>query len=200
MLSFAVLVSTAAQAEVFTYQVEGNHRLSVGGGPTTLSLNTATGQGSVVGGNINATFTGDFSNFKGGETPDFSMFEVSNLQGTRNVNGNTLNPTDQSSGRHQYKLILDGEGGVNLWANWGENAQYGDYLAETTGYTAPSASSTSTGGLTSTGGVSTSSSSTGGITPTGGSTGGTDVPAPGALLLMGLGLAGLAIGSRRRKR
>jgi hypothetical protein len=49
----------------------------------------------------------------------------------------------------------------------------------------------STGGTTSTGGGSTGGGSTGG-----GSTGGTPVPAPGALLLFGLGAAGLFAGRR----
>ena len=201
LLASVAMSAAPASAEIFTYEVEGNNRQSAGGGTTILKIDTATGQASLIGGNINATFTGDFSSFTGGATPDRNSFAISNLTGTRDVNGNSLNVTDPSNSTHPYSLVLDGEGGINLWAHWGGGTRYGDYLATTTGYTPPPPppASTSTGGLTSTGGVSTSSTSTGGGTPTG-STGGSDVPAPGALFLMGLGIAGLAFGNRRRKK
>jgi len=199
----AVAAATSAHAEIHTYDISGTHRHSVGGGSTTLTINTATGQGTIVGGNINATFrSNDFSSFAGGATPSNTIFDIENLQGSRVIGGNRLNVTDAAIADHPYRLIFDGDGNLNLWARWGGGNRYGDYLATTNGYTppAPPPTTTSSGGFSSTGGVSSSSSSssTGG-TSTGGSSGGTDVPAPGALLLFGLGALGLAFGNRRRK-
>lgn len=54
---------------------------------------------------------------------------------------------------------------------------------------------TSTTGGTTTGGTTTT---TGGTTTSGGSTGGTPVPEPGMLGMMGLGFVGLALARRRR--
>jgi len=183
--------STSAYASVHSYYLNNG---------STLTINTATGQGSVIGRNIDATFTGDFSSFTGGENPSRISIPIDNLNGTRVIRGRTLNVTPENTADHPYSLNFDNNGNINLWARWGGGNRYGDYLSSTTGYTfTPTSSSTSSGGLSSTGGVSsTSSSSTGGGTPTG-STGGTDVPAPGALLLFGLGAAGLAFGNRRRK-
>lgn len=194
----AMGIASSANAAIFTYEVEGNHDHSRGSGPTTLIINTDTGQGSIKGGNIDATFTGDFGAFTGGETPASSMFQISNLQGTRIVDGKTLQVTNPDLSSHPYKLILDGTGGINLWATWGENNSYGgygDYIATTIGYTPPVQiyPSTSSGGLSSTGG--TTHGSPGGTSPNGG---GTDVPAPGALLLFGLGALGLVYSKRRR--
>ncbi len=187
LVAIALGASSSAYATVHTYSLDNG---------TILTVNSATGQGSAVGSDINATFTGDFSGFTGGESPSRISIPIDNLQGTRVVNGITIPATDESIADHPYSLNFNLSGDVNLWARWGGGNQYGDYVASPTGYTfTPTSSSTSTGGLSSTGGV--SSTSSGGA---GGSTGGgTDVPAPGALLLFGLGAAGLAFGNRRRK-
>lgn len=179
--------SSTAFASVHSYSLDNG---------TVITVNTATGQGSAVGNDINATFTGDFSGFEGGESPSRISIPIDNLQGTRVVNGRTIPATAENLADHPYSLNFNRNGDVNLWARWGGGNQYGDYVATPTGYTytPTSSSSTSTGGLSSTGGVSTSTGGTGGSTG-----GGTDVPAPGALLLFGLGAAGLAFGNRRRK-
>lgn len=185
LVAIALGASSTAYATVHTYSLDNG---------TILTVNSATGQGSAVGRDINATFTGDFSGFAGGSNPVGISIPIDNLQGTRVINGRTIPATPENAADHPYRLNFNGR--VNLWARWGGGNRYGDYVASPTGYTfTPASSSTSSGGLSSTGGV--SSTSTGG---TGGSTGGgTDVPAPGALLLFGLGAAGLAFGNRRRK-
>lgn len=191
----ALGASTTAYASVHTYNLDNG---------TVLTVNSATGQGSAVGNDINASFTGDFSGFTGGENPTGISIPIDNLQGTRVINGRTIAATPQNLADHGYSLNFENNGELNLWARWGSDNQYGDYISTPSGYSyAPNSSSTSSGGLSSTGGVSTSS--TGGVGGgAGGSAGasaggGTDVPAPGALLLFGLGAAGLAFGNRRRK-
>lgn len=193
IISKSIIAAIAFGASTTAYANVHSYNLSNG---TVLTINSATGQGSAVGRNINASFTGDFSSFTGGENPSRISIPIDNLQGTRVVNGRTIPATPENIADHPYSLNFSDSGVVNLWARWGGGNQYGDYISSTSTYSfAPASSSTSSGGLTSTGGV--SSSSTGG---TGGGTGGgTDVPAPGALLLFGLGAAGLAFGNRRRK-
>ena len=197
-----------------------------------LTINTATKTGTLVGRDINTTFTSDaFANFTGGAKPT-GTFVLSNLDGYRIINGKRL--YDNFTG-HPQKLIISPNGLTNLWSYWGTGTRYGDYLSYIGSYTPPSSSSTSTGGSTSstssggstgstsstssggstsststggstsstsTGGstssTSTSSGGTGGSTSTGGSTGGTPVPAPGALLLFGLGAGALAFRRSRK--
>lgn len=194
-----------------------------------LTINTATKTGTLVGRDINATFTSDaFATFTGGAQPT-GEFVLSDLSGYRVINGRRYydNPS------HQQKLIIGADGMTNLWSYWGTGTKYGDYISQIGSYTPPSTSSTSTGGSTSstssggstgstsststggstsststggstsstsTGGStsSTSSSTGGGSTSTGGSTGGTPVPAPGALLLFGLGAGALAFRRSRK--
>lgn len=184
-------MASTAHAQTFIYDVQGTNGQSFSSSSTVLTIDTATGQGTIRGSNINATFTGDFSGFTGGAIPSNFMADLNSLSGTRTINGQTLNVTDQTISPHPYKLVLDGQGGINLWAYWGGGTTYGDYFATTTGYTHPAPTSTSTGGLSSTGGT---------ATPTGGTGGGTDVPAPGALLILGMGAAALAFGSRRKNK
>lgn len=193
IISKSILVAIALGASSTAYATVHSYSLNNG---SNLTINSLTGQGSIVGSDINATFTGDFSGFTGGENPSSISIPIDNLHGTRVVHGRTIPATDESVADHPYSLNFSGNGDLNLWARWGGGNQYGDYIATPTGYTPPvTGSSTSTGGLTSTGGT---NGSTGGTAP-GGPGGGTDVPAPGALLILGLGAAGLAFGSRRRK-
>lgn len=193
--AIALGASSSAYATVHSYNL--NHG-------NVLTINTATGEGSLVGNRINANFTGDFSSFTGGENPANLSFPIESIEGTRIIGGNTLNVTDQSIADHPYSLNFTDSGEVNLWARWGGGNKYGDFIRGVDGYTyTPTSSSTSSGGLSVPGGDSLSSSggaggSTGGSAG-GSSGGGTDVPAPGALLLFGLGAAGLAFGNRRRK-
>lgn len=189
-----------AAAEVFTYDVTGSHYLSTGSGPTVLTIDTQSGIGTIKGGNIDAQFTStELTRFTGGALPS-GMFAIDSLSGTRIVNGQSLAPFPEAASPHPYKLVLDGAGGVNLWAYWGDNRQFGDYLATVTGYTPPPpVGATSSGG--STGSTSTSGSSTGGASGGGASSGGgTPVPAPGALVLFGLGAAGLFTARRLRRK
>lgn len=166
--------ATPASATVYKYkQTNGD----------ILQLNTATNSGTLIGRKINVSFkSNDIGSFTGGANPR-AIFVLDDLNGYRIVNGRKYydNPS------HTQKLKITDGGRTNLWSYWGYPARYGDYITTIAQYFPPANSSSgSTGGTTSSGG------STGG-----GSTGGTDVPAPGMILLFGAGAAALAF--RRRK-
>ena len=161
-----------ASATIYTYtQTNG----------AVLTINNETNTGTLIGNDINSTFTSsDFANFTGGPNPTGS-FNLDSLDGYRVIRGQRYgdNPS------HQQKLIISASGRTNLWSYWGNGARrYGDYITRIGGYTPP----TPTG----------SSGSSGGSTG-GGSTGGTDVPAPGMLVLFGLGAGAVALRRRRKK-
>lgn len=172
----AFVGAAPAYAAIFTYnQTNGD----------VLTINTDTQTGTLVGANINTTFTSDgFATFTGGANPS-GTFHLSSVTGTRTINGQTTTPFIG----HVEELIISSTGRTNLWTRWrtaSGQAIGGDYITTIGTYTPPPPT-TSTGGTT--------TSSTGGTTTS--STGGTNVPAPGMLALFALGAGGLAWRRRR---
>lgn len=168
----AVAASSSAYADVYSYTESGGTGLSiadVGAAPgqapyaATLTVDTSAGTGSLVGNDVNVSFSGDFSGFTGGSSPS-NMYNISILPGSSvTYQGNSYSET----GGHQDMLTFLGTS-INLWARW------------------QSASCPSCAILGDTvGNISSSSTS-----------GGTSVPEPGMVGLMGLGVMALAF--RRR--
>ncbi|MEE9432955.1 MAG: PEP-CTERM sorting domain-containing protein [Sphingorhabdus sp.] len=172
----ATMLTAATSASATTYIYKQNNG-------AVLTLDTANNRGTLIGRDINVSFTSsDLANFTGGAKPSGS-FTLDNLDGYRKIRGRRYydNPS------HTQKLIISDNGRTNLWSHWGTTPRYGDYITYVRKYYPPTTGSS--GGSTSTGG------STGG-----GSTGGTDVPAPGMLALFGLGAGALAFRRRRNKK
>ncbi len=189
-LSVALATTGIAHANTFSYDTQ------FGGANVRLTIDTVAGTASYVGGGTNVTFSGaNFSSFTSIDTND--LFRFTSVSGVVNDNGRVFTPViDNRTGR--ARLRFRNNGASEIWSGAlnedGRRVNFDIDSGPLTLAPVPS-SSTSTGGLGSTGGV----GSTGG-NPTGGSTGGgTDVPAPGAIALLGLGMAGLAFGRRRRK-
>ena len=169
----AVAASSSAFADVYSYTESGGSGLTIanvgvapGQAPfgATLSLNTATGTGSLVGNDVNINFTGNFAGFTGGASP-MGMYNIAIQPGsaiTYNGNSYGLDTTG-----HQDMLKFMGSS-INLWAEWqSASCPACAILGDTVGN------------------ISSSSTS-----------GGTAVPEPGMVGLMGLGVMALAF--RRR--
>ena len=136
----AIAVAAPASAAIHTYrQTNGD----------LLTINTDTRTGTLVGANINTTFTSAaFATFTGGTNPT-GTFALSSLDGYRLING-TRFPDNTS---HPQRLIFGTNGSTNLWSYWGTGSQFGDYVTRIGTYTPPSSSSSTSS--TSTGGAST---------------------------------------------
>ncbi len=138
-----------------------------------LTINNVTNTATFVGSTINASMAStSFAAFTGGAAPIFTAV-LSSLDGTRLINGQwvTDNPL-YSTTTHPQKLIMNGAtaNAINLWAWWGNPIIGGDYLTTIRSYT-----------------VTTTS-------------GGNAVPEPGMVGLLALGLAGVAVARRRRRK
>ena len=112
----AAAAAAPAQASIFTYtQTNG----------AVLTINTDTRTGTLIGNDINTSFTSDaFATFTGGALPT-GMFTLSSLDGYRLINGQRF---PDNPGTHMQKLIFGADGSVNLWSHWGPGTQYGDYV------------------------------------------------------------------------
>lgn len=109
-----IATANPAFADIFSYsQTNGD----------VLTIDTQNNRGSIVGASINATFDGDFSNFTGGANPT-GTFYIDNLQGTRNVNGVSAQPSAQ----RQQSIMFNPNGDINLWSTWGDPVIGGDYI------------------------------------------------------------------------
>lgn len=203
-LAASIAASAPASAAVYNY----NTYIGNGIGRATLTIDTIAGTASYKGGNIDVTMTGNsIKNFQGGTRPDYKYFRVDDIQGTFTRYGRTYTAYPSTSPKHtSFAIGFDSSSSTPqnfFWTygrdSWGRTL---DFDGKGWNSTSSTGGSTSTGGTTtstSTGG-STSSTSTGGSTSTGStstgsststSTGGTPVPAPAALVLFGLGAAGL---------
>lgn len=178
----ALSFTSIAHAETFQFNTD------FGGVQTLVTFDTTAGTVSYVGGNTNVTFGGaDLSNFANRGSNDQYFF--SSASGVISANGRTF----EANANQQPRIRFLNNGNIDLWAGGFDadgRRRNVDIDGSLTPFTPPPVTSTSTGGLSSTGG-------TPGTPPAGGS-GGTDVPAPGILGLLGLGLAGLAFGRRRK--
>ncbi|WP_438726570.1 PEP-CTERM sorting domain-containing protein [Parasphingorhabdus sp. DH2-15] len=113
-----VAIATPASADLFTYtQTNGD----------ILTVDTHNNRGSLVGRNINATFTGDFSGFTGGAAPT-GRFALDSVSGTRQFGSISAAP---NANRQQF-LIFGQRGDptrTNLWTSWGNPVIGGDYIS-----------------------------------------------------------------------
>lgn len=177
-IASAIMFSTLAAAGPASATVYELYFLENQG---TLTIDTEKAIGSWVNANLNATFSGaGLANFSANASPNggnfplapFSSDIVISADSTYTAGGIVYRPNQV----HQQKLLVEGDKGFNLWSWWGTpdcpNCQYiGDQKGVAYGIHASPSSSSS---------------------------GGTDVPEPGVMGLMGLGVLGMAFGRRRR--
>lgn len=149
------------------------HSFSLNGG-YTLTINSDTNEGSFVGGpvsnSVSVTFTSEaFSNFQGGLTPPSGKYILQTLEGKRIVDGADYYPLATA---HDYQVVFDGTRGVNFWAVWrsATDTTHGDFHLVIDHYTFAEPDPNVT-----------------------------DVPEPGLLGLLTLGVGGLLFGRRRRR-
>ncbi len=183
----AASVSTLAHAEIFSYNT------SLAGNPVVLSVDTDRGTATYVGSGTNVTYSGaDFSSFN----PDRprGAYRFTGARGTINNGGTDFRPVVRSK---EPVIRFRGNGTVSLWTRAVDPSGKGAPFDLPGPFSPVPPSSTSTGGLSSTGGVGSSGGPSG---PSGSSGGGTSVPAPGILGLLGLGIAGLAFGRRKKSK
>lgn len=174
VFALGLTVAVPAHATIYTYRQSNDN---------VLTINTATGTGTLVGTSVNLSFTSAaFRTFTGGAAPS-GTFTIDSIQGTRTVNGVTSNAVDVNTDR----LTFQTNGSTSIWFQTVDpnGRRIGNDVTSRTVQFVPPPPTGSTGGSTG-----------------GGSTGGgpTDVPAPGMLALFGLGAAAVAIGRRRRKK
>ena len=143
----------------------------------TLTVDTVSGTGTLIGDARNISFSGEaLKSFTGGDNPT-GMFDISVDANSRTNSGWVFGSGQFASGNtwapvftgHQQKLIFQSNNRYNFWAIWTPINGTGPTLGDIYG----SYSSTSTGG--------------------------TPVPAPAAILLLGLGVAGLMGGRKWAK-
>lgn len=175
------MAGTSANAEIFDYTMSGNTGMTIvnvgtlpGQQPFTgdLQVNTTTGTGTFTGdgGAINIAFTGNFAGFMGGASP-MSMYNIAiDPSSSINFGGHTYSLINPDAS-HPDMLEMEGSY-IKLWAEW----------------SAPGCASCQILGDIN-GGISSSSGGT--------SSGGTAVPEPGMVGLMGLGVVAMML--RRRK-
>lgn len=122
----SMAVAAPASAAIFEYEMTNGD---------VLTIDTDAGTGTMVGNNIDASFTGDFSSFQGGENPSF-MLTLTSLTGTRDARGQTgLAPTQCNGSRcHPWMLKSNGNGRFNLWSWWGNPVGAGDYVTRVDNY------------------------------------------------------------------
>lgn len=162
--------ASPANASVFKYVLSNN---------STLTIDTVAQRGSLIGENINATFSGkDLASFAGEDNlPNFMGNIVIDSSSTRTTS--TGNVYSVINGGHPQMLTtgtISYKGaptvGVNLWGLWKSSSCSKCQLED---YKAP-------------------------LYATSSSSGGTAVPEPGMIGLFGLGVVGLVLGRRRSLR
>lgn len=192
--------------------------------PVTLTVNTTNGTANYKGNGVDITYQGEsLKSFQGGPTPPVGNYPLTSVTGQIDYAGNTYKPfidTEQDA-----TALNIGANGVSLTTNVVDKDDVYSEVSFDTPLSFLGTTSTTSGGPTSggtpggaTSGGSTSGASGGigsttsggasGGTTTGGTTtggasggttgGGTEVPAPSAALLFGLGAVALGV-MRRRK-
>lgn len=171
----ALIAAVPASADLYEINMSDGSR---------VHIDTGTQIGKWIGAGINATFTGEgLSNFslavpEGGEGirgADYGITLTPDSTFTRG--GTTYFPTSVHPQRFKTGAATGhGDFGVMLWSYWGPAGcatctDIGDYVVYANGWSSAVGSTTS---------------------------GGTDVPEPGVMGLMGLGVLGMAFGRRRR--
>jgi len=157
-------VATPSSAATYTYNMNNG---------SVMTIDTTAMIGTLIGSNINATFSGaGLATFAGGfNLPSFMTNISISPTSTRTVSGTTY----YANTNHQQMLETGAAAGgtnvVNLWSYWGTAAcpscnYLGDYV----------------------------------VTAVSSSTGGTPVPEPGMVGLMGLGFASIVFARRRRSK
>lgn len=114
--------SEQANAATYSYTLEGGRGFTINNVGTAsnqsntdgvLTIDTATGLGTVIGAAMNVAFSGDFSSFTGGAAPQ-GMFNITiSPTSTLTYQGNDYNV----AAAHQPMLKLMGNS-INLWAVW----------------------------------------------------------------------------------
>lgn len=95
-----------------------------------LTIDNEAGTGTWIGDDMNVSFEGDeLKAFQGGDNPSF-MFTLSNMTGTRTINGIDYAPTRQNGNSfHPWMLKSKNNGSkINLWSWWGDPVVAGDYV------------------------------------------------------------------------
>lgn len=122
VLAATTMVAAApSSAAIFEYEMSDGD---------ILTIDTDAGTGTWVGDDMNVAFEGDeLKSFQGGDNPSF-MFTLSNMTGTRTINGIDYTPTRQNGNRfHPWMLKTKNNGQrINLWSWWGNPVVAGDYV------------------------------------------------------------------------
>ena len=199
LAALAALASAGtANADVFKYTMENGD---------ALSLDTATGSGTLVGSNINVSFSApEISTFKGGLAPVMQTFTFTSLSGTQTVKGQTfvanlshlppiyhdVVPSLVLVNKNDPYFLHRGLYLLNLWGTPSDpNGNYlGGHCVNTSNlYTSNCNTYTSFN-------VKDYSSTPDSTSGGGSSSGGVPVPEPANLALFGLGVGALLIGRR----
>ena len=121
MAAAATVAAAPASAAIFEYEMSDGD---------ILTINTDNGTGTWIGDDMNVSFEGDeLKSFQGGDNPSF-MFTLTNMTGTRTINGVDYTPTRQNGNRfHPWMLKSKNNGSrINLWSWWGNPVVAGDYV------------------------------------------------------------------------
>ncbi|MEM1052272.1 MAG: PEP-CTERM sorting domain-containing protein [Pseudomonadota bacterium] len=115
-----------ATAAIFEYEMSDGD---------ILTIDTDKGAGTWIGDDMNVSFEGDdLKSFQGSNNPSFS-FTLTNMTGSRTINGIDYTPTTQNGARfHPWMLKTQGNGKINLWSWWGNPVVAGDYVRHISDY------------------------------------------------------------------
>lgn len=137
---------------------------------SVLSIDSTAQSATFAGADINASMTSAAFAAFPGGALPNFTAVLSSLDGTRLINGQQVTDNPLYATTTHPQKLIMSGDNVNLWAWWGNPIVGGDYLTKIKSYTFNS------------------------------TTGGTSVPEPGMLGLLGAGLAGLALARRNRRR
>ena len=224
-----ILAAAAALASIFTvssayadtiYTFTGNENAGPlnsgnGGVADVITLDTTTGTGTIVGADINVSFTAPGITGFTGDINNIGMINIASESGWKIYQGTKYYATLTPVAINYPAMIETWRGMFDFWSNFTSNPNgtgialdpnraATDYYVNPTssGVNTNSSTSSTTGGSTTTSTTSgtttggSTSTTTGGATSTGGattSTSGGTVPEPGAFGLFALGAGALAL-------